>query len=91
MENDSVRAIGNDTSVDLWIESKFRAVTISRQAIESYLQLSPHDAASMTETHRREFVRTHLGLVVRAATERLRSDPTAHAILLDGGQLRHGS
>lgn len=87
MESDSVRAMGDSTLVDLWIEGKFRAITISRQAIESYLQLAPGDAASMSETDRREFVRLHLGLVVKAATALLHSNPGAETIVIEAGQL----
>jgi hypothetical protein len=87
MESDSVRAMGDSTLVDLWIEGKFRAITISRQAIENYLQLAPVDAASMSETDRREFVRLHLGLVVSAATALLRSNPGAETIVVEAGQL----
>ena len=87
MESDSVRAMGDSTLVDLWIDGKFRAITISRQAIESYLQLAPGDAASMSETDRREFVRVHLGLVVSAATVLLRSNPGAETIVVEAGQL----
>lgn len=87
MESDSVRAMGDSTLVDLWIEGKFRAIVISRQAIEAYLQLSPGDAASMGETDRREFVRLHLGLVVGAATALLRAKPGAETIIIEAGQL----
>lgn len=87
MESDSVRAMGDSTLVDLWIEGKFRAISISRQAIETYLQLAPGDAASMSETDRREFVRQHLGLVVSAATALLRSKPGAETIVIEAGQL----
>lgn len=87
MESDSVRAMGDSTLVDLWIEGKFRAITISRQAIETYLQLAPGDAASMSETDRREFVRQHLGLVVSAATALLRSKPGTETIVIEAGQL----
>src|SRR5215472_9346533 len=90
MESDSVRAMGDSTLVDLWIEGKFRAITISRQAIETYLQLAPGDAASMGETDRREFVRQHLGLVVSAATALLRSKPGAETIVIEAGQLGGG-
>lgn len=90
MESDSVRAMGDSTLVDLWIEGKFRAITISRQAIESYLQLSPGDAASMGETDRREFVRTHLGVVVSAATALLKAKPGAESIVIEAGQLGGG-
>jgi hypothetical protein len=87
MESDSVRAMGDSTLVDLWIEGKFRAITISRQAIETYLQLAPGEAASMSETDRREFVRQHLGLVVSAATALLRSKPGAETIVIEAGEL----
>jgi hypothetical protein len=83
MESDSVRAMGDSTVVDLWINGKFRAITVSRQAIESYLRLPPHDALAMTDTDRREFVRTHLALVVSAATARLSDDPGAEALLIE--------
>lgn len=87
MESDSVRAMGDSTLVDLWIEGKFRAINISRQAIETHLQLAPEDAASMSETDRREFVRQHLGLVVSAATALLRSKPGAETIVIEAGEL----
>ena len=83
MESDSVRTMGDSTLVDLWIEGKFRAITVSRQAIESYLGLSPDAASSMAETDRREFVRTHLSVVVKAATDWLRANPEAETIAID--------
>ena len=83
MESDSVRTMGDSTLVDLWIEGKFRAITVSRQAIESYLALSPGAASAMGETDRREFVRTHLSTVVSAATAWLRANPEAETIAID--------
>jgi hypothetical protein len=85
MESDSVRTMGDSTLVDLWIQGKFRAITISREAIESYVRLAP--GAAMSETDRREFVRSHLVLVVKAATERLHASPGAERIVLEAGQL----
>ena len=82
MESDSVRTMGDSTLVDLWIEGKFRAITISRPAIEAYLQVGVNET-DMSETDRREFVRTHLGLVVTAATEFLRVNPGAETIEID--------
>jgi hypothetical protein len=94
MESDSVRTMGDSTLVDLWIEGKFRAITVSRQAIESYLGLSADAAASMGETDRREFVRTHLSVVVSAATAWIRANPEAETIVVDtlnsGGAVRAG-
>lgn len=83
MESDSVRAMGDSTLVDLWIEGKFRAITVSRQAIESYLRLPADKASTLTETDRREFVRTHLSLVVKAATAQLRANPGSESIVID--------
>lgn len=87
MENDSVRAMGDSTLVDLWIEGRFRAITVSREAIASFLKLSPERADAFTDSDRVEFVRTHLATVVRAAAARLRIDPGADSILIDVGQL----
>jgi hypothetical protein len=79
--------MGDSTLVDLWIEGKFRAITISRQAIESYLRVPGDGAGTLSENDRREFVRTHLGLIVKAAASRLRGDPDADSIVIDSGQL----
>jgi hypothetical protein len=87
MENDSVRAMGDSTLVDLWIEGKFRAITVSRQAIESFLKLTRESAGAFTDSDRVEFVRMHLSLVVKAASVQLRSNPSADTILIDVGQL----
>jgi hypothetical protein len=86
MENDSVRSMGDSTVVDLWIQGKFRAITISREAIESCLRLTPGDSG-MSDTDRREFVRTHLGLIVKAAIARLNADPGTEQIVIEAGQL----
>ena len=87
MENDSVRTSGTSTLVDMWIDGKLRAITVSREAIESFLHLTPDRAASMSEDERSEFVRTHLTLVVSSATAKLRNtDATADAVTLDGGE-----
>lgn len=86
MESDSVRTMGDSTLVDLWIEGKFRAITISRQAIEAYLHI-PAGSDALGETERREFVRTHLSLVVAAASAGLRADPGAETIVIEAGQL----
>jgi len=87
MENDSVRSVGESTLVDLWIEGKFRAITISRHAIEAFLKLSPEAAASFTDSERVEFVRTHLAVVVKAAAAQLRINPSADSIQIEAGQL----
>jgi len=87
MESDSVRSLGDNTLVDLWIEGKFRAIVVSRQAIESFLSSSSEGTESLTDDGRREFVRTHLAIIVKAAAARLRADPVADTIVIDAGQL----
>ena len=88
MENDSVRISGDATLVDMWIEGKLRAISLSRGAIETYLRLPADRAAALTEDDRREFVRTNLGLVVAAAKERLRAaHPDADTVEIEAGQL----
>ena len=83
MENDSVRTMGSRTLVDLWIDGKSRAVTVTRHAIEAYLRLPPDRASILSEDDRREFVRTHLSLVAQAASEQVRADPQAETVTID--------
>ena len=86
MENDSIRSIGSDTLVDIWIDGKMRALCVSHEAIGAFLGFD--QAADMTEHDRCEFVRTHLPLVVTAAKARLgETDFTADAVSIDVGQL----
>ena len=88
MENDSVRSSGTSTLVDLWIDGKVRAIAVSREAIESFLHLTPDRAASMTEAERSDFVRTHLTLIITAATTKLRNtEADADSVSIDEGDL----
>ena len=88
MENDTVRSMGDSTLVDVWINGKMRSVCVSRGAIEGFLELAPGASARMSEDERREFVRTHLAIVVAAAKERLSAtSANAETVLIDSGQL----
>lgn len=88
MENDSVRSSGDLTLVEMWIDGKLRGISISRQAIEAFLQLQPTDASAMSDEDRREFVRTHLGLLTTAAKNRIsKTHPDADEIMIEAGQL----
>jgi len=88
MENDSVRSMGESTLVDVWINGKMRSVCVSRGAIEGFLQLPVDAAKAMSEDDRREFVRTHLAIVVAAAKNCLSgANAAAESILIDAGQL----
>ncbi len=86
MENDSVRTSGDATLVDMWIEGKLRAISLSRGAIETYLRLPADRAEAMSDEDRREFVRTNLGLVIAAAKAQLRDNPTADTVTIEAGQ-----
>jgi hypothetical protein len=88
MENDSIRASGGDTFVDIWIEGKLRGISVSRGAIETFLALTPHQAAAMSENDRCEFVRSHLSTVLTAAQVQLRElNPAADSVSIESGQL----
>lgn len=88
MENDSVRTSGANTLVDMWIEGKLRSISISREAIDDFLRLPPDLAAATSDHDRREFVRTHLTLVMTAAADRLRNtEAGADTVRIDTGQL----
>ena len=91
MESDSVRSAGEFTVVDMWVEGKLRCVSVSRDAIDGFLRLSPERAAALTDEDRREFVRTHLGQVVAAAKTQLQSiDPTSDSIVIGAVQAPAG-
>ena len=84
MDNDAVRSSGDRTIVDMWIEGKFRSVSVTKAAIEAHLQLSDEQAAEMTDDDRREFVRANLKLLAAAAADQVRdTDPDAPTVLLE--------
>jgi hypothetical protein len=88
MENDSIRASGANTLVDVWIDGKLRAISVTRAAIEAFLALPSDKAAAMSDEDRCEFVRTHLSVVLTAAKAQLRqSDPAADSVAIDQGDL----
>jgi hypothetical protein len=86
MENDSIRASGSDTLVDIWINGKLRAICVSHEAIGAYVGFE--SAGAMSDDERCEFVRGHLPLVITAAKSRLRdTDPTSNNVIIDAGHL----
>ena len=89
MENDSIRSVGNDTLVDIWIEGKMRALCVSQEAIGAFLGFER--AGRMSDLDRREFVRTHLPLIISAAKSRLAEvGADVDAVTIDVGQLPRG-
>ena len=86
MENDSIRASGTDTLVDIWIDGKMRSICISQEAIGAYLDFDR--VARMTDDERCEIIKNNLAVVLKAAKARLREDdPTAQNIVIDAGHL----
>jgi hypothetical protein len=88
MESDSIRASGNDTLIDIWVEGKLRAICVTREAIETYLGAKA--PGEMSEDDRCEFVRKHLPQVVAAAQASLRGNASAATVIIDAGQLSAG-
>jgi hypothetical protein len=85
MESDSIRASGNDTLIDIWVEGKLRAICVTREAIEGFLgQKAP---VAMSDDDRCEFVRTHLPQVIAAVQANLRGNAGASTIVIGAGQL----
>jgi len=86
MENDSIRASGSNTLVDLWINGKLRAICVTREAIATFVGYDR--AERMSEEDHCEFVRTHLPQVVTAVKAKLQgSDATAEMVTLDSDEL----
>jgi hypothetical protein len=86
MENDSIRASGTDTLVDIWIDGKMRSICISHEAIGAFVGFE--QAGTLTDDSRCEFVRKHLPLVITAAKARLRETGyLANAVTIDVGEL----
>jgi hypothetical protein len=86
VENDSIRASGTDTLVDIWIEGKIRAICVTQDAIGAYLDFD--SVTRMSDDDRCMFVKNNLSLVLSAAKARLRhGDPTANIVMIEAGNL----
>ena len=86
MENDSIRSSGSNTLVDIWVDGKVRAISVTKAAIETFLGSA--GTSDMGEEGRCEFVRTHLRELATAVKLKLKaSDCTADSITLEAGQL----
>ena len=86
MENDSIRSSGTNTLVDIWVDGKVRAISVSQAAIGAFLGFE--EARNLTERDRCEFVRNHLPLLVTAAKNRLRDmDGAAESVAIEVGDL----
>ena len=86
MENDSIRASGSSTLVDIWIDGRLRAICVEKEAIAAVVGFDA--AARMSDDERCEFVRTHLPLVVTAVKSQLgKIDGDPDSVALEAGQL----
>lgn len=84
MEGDSIRVIGENTLVDVWIAGKVRSVSVTKAAIAAFLEVPDHEADMLTEERRKEFMRTHLSRVVAVAQKRLIGmDPATECVTID--------
>jgi hypothetical protein len=87
MDNDSIRSVGANTLVEIWIDGKLRSICVTRAAIHESLGLFPDQSAALSDDDRCEFVRKHMALVIAAARTRLRDDPEAGTVVIDSGHL----
>jgi len=86
MESDSIRASGSNTLVEIWVNGKIRAISVTRQAIEAFG--GPSASGEMSDDERCEFVRTHLPLIVTAVKAQLREvSGDLESVTIDIGQL----
>jgi hypothetical protein len=90
MENDSIRASGQNTVVDIWINGKLRSICITPEAIGAFLGFD--EAAELSDEGRCEMVRSNLALVISAAKTRLSlTNPGAESVIIDAGHLPRGA
>lgn len=89
MENDSIRASGQNTVVELWIDGKLRSICVTPEAIAAFVGFD--QAAELSEEDRCEFVRSNLALVISGARTRLSlTNREAETVVIDAGHLPRG-
>ena len=87
MESDTVRTIGDSTMVDIWLKGRMRNVSVTREAIQSFLNLTPQAMDDMSDEERSEFVRRNLSIVASTALAWLNEHPGQDSVTIDAGQL----
>ncbi len=88
MDDGKAQTNGDDTYIDIVFGYKAKRVSVSREAIEHHLRLSPDRAAKMSAAERRAFVETNFMLVVTAADRKLElSGVLADVIAIETGEL----
>ena len=86
MENDSIRASGANTLVDIWINGKLRSICITHEAIGAFVGFDR--VAELSDDDRCDLIRTNLSTVISAAKTRLAIvDPSTETIVIEAGHL----
>ena len=85
MDNDSIRSVGGNTLVEVWVDGRLRSICVTGAAIQE--ALGRDQAPDLSDNDRCEFVRKHMASIVAAARNRLRDDAGASTIVIDTGQL----
>jgi hypothetical protein len=87
MKSDEVRSSGDDTLLNIEINNAWRKITISPDALERHLRLSPEAAAMLTPNRRCDLVRENMAFVFAAVRRKLRTQPDAQRIWLGAGDM----
>jgi hypothetical protein len=84
---EGIKSSGEDTLVNIELDGHWRRVSLSREAIEDYLQQSPEVALKMSADQRCSFVRDNLAYVFAAARRKIEGRQGARRIWLVAGDL----
>lgn len=87
MKYSQVQSSGDDTLLNIEINGAWRKVTISHDALEAHLRLSPEAAAMLTPDSRCELVDQNMAFVFAAVRRKLRNQPNAQRIWLGAGDM----
>jgi hypothetical protein len=86
LESDSIRSSGSNTLVDIWIDGKVRAISVTREAIDAFVGFER--GAKMTDDERCEFIRTHLSQLLSAVKTKLaKTILGADLVVIEAGEL----
>jgi hypothetical protein len=88
MRDGEVRSLNEDVVVHLAIRNQERHITVTREALEDFLHLTPDEAAQFTVQQRCERVRKNLPAVIAAVNRKIDlGSPTADVIVIFAGEL----
>jgi hypothetical protein len=83
-----VRPLNDDVVVRLEIRAQDRRVTVTREALEDFLQLTPKEAGEITMEQRLERVQKNLPSVIAAVHRKIDTGNTnADAIVIFAGEM----